>query len=73
MSDGIPRYDSSTLTGALSRDAVALNNIAKATNDSAHNLAAEQTIAGRPRNTFQDIYYSYMGGEAAGYVENNVR
>lgn len=44
MSDGIPRYDSSTLTGALSRDAVALNNIAKATNDSAHNLAAEQTI-----------------------------
>ncbi len=73
MSDMVSRFDSSTLSGALSRDATALNNTAKATNDIAHNLAAEQTIAGRPRNTFQDVYYSYMGGEAAGYIENDVR
>lgn len=73
MSDIVSRYDGSTLTGALSREATALNNTAKATNDTAHNLAAEQTIAGRPRNTFQDVYYSHMGGEAAGYIENDVR
>ena len=73
MSDIVSRFDSTTLMGALGRDAVALNNVAKATNDVAHNLAAEQTIAGRPRNTFQDVYYSHSGGEAAGYVENDVR
>jgi flagellar hook protein FlgE len=73
MSDMVSRFDGSTLTGALSREATALNNTAKATNDTAHNLAAEQTIAGRPRNTFQDVYYSHMGGEAAGYIENDVR
>jgi flagellar hook protein FlgE len=73
MSDLVSRYDGSSLTGALSREATALNNTAKATNDTAHNLAAEQTIAGRPRNTFHDIYHSYMGGEAAGYMENDVR
>ena len=56
MSDMVSRFDGSTLYGALCRDATALNNTAKATNDTAHNLAAEQTIAGRPRNTFQDIY-----------------
>lgn len=73
MSDLVPRFDNSTLAGSLCRDSIALNNTAKATNDTAHNLAAEATIAGRSRHTFQDIYYSYMGGEAAGTVENNVR
>ena len=58
MTDAVSRFDNSTLTGALNRDAVALNNIAKATNDTAHNLAAESTIAGRSRNTFQNVYYS---------------
>ena len=73
MTDAVSRFDNTTLTGALSRDAIALNNIAKATNDTAHNLAAESTIAGRSRNTFQEVYYSYMGGEAAGVLENDVR
>jgi len=73
MTDAVSRFDNSTLTGALNRDAVALNNIAKATNDTAHNLAAESTIAGRSRNTFQNVYYSYMGGEAAGILENDVQ
>ena len=73
MSDLVSRFDGSSLTGALSREAAALNNTAKATNDTAHNLAAEQTIAGRSRNTFQEIYHSHMGGEAAGYIENDVR
>ena len=73
MTDAVSRFDNSTLTGALSRDAVALNNIAKATNDTAHNLSAESTIAGRSRNTFQNVYYSYMGGEAAGILENDVQ
>ena len=73
MSDMVSRFDGSTLGGALSREATALNNTAKATNDTAHNLAAEQTIAGRSRNTFQDIYYSYMGSETAGVLENDVR
>ena len=73
MSDMVSRFDSSTLYGALCREATALNNTAKATNDTAHNLAAEQTIAGRPRNTFQDIYYSWMGSEVNGCIENDVR
>ncbi len=73
MSDLVPRFDNSTLTGALCRDAIALNNTAKATNDTAHNLAAEATIAGRPRHTFQSVYYSHMGGEAAGVLQNDVR
>ena len=73
MTDMVSRFDGSTLGGALSREAVALNNTAKATNDTSHNLAAEQTIAGRARNTFQDIYYSHMGSESSGYIENDVR
>lgn len=73
MSDLVSRFDSSTLSGAMYRDAIALNNTAKATNDTSHNLAAEQTVAGRPRHTFQSVYYSHMGGEAAGIIENNVQ
>lgn len=73
MTDLVPRYDNSTISGAMSRNAIALNNTAKATNDTAHNLAAESTVAGRPRHTFQSVYYSYMGGEAAGILENNVQ
>ncbi len=73
MSDMVSRFDGSTLSGALGREATALNNTAKATNDTAHNLAAEQTIAGRARNTFQDIYYSWMGSESLGHIENDVR
>jgi len=72
MSDLVPRFDNSTLAGALNRDAIALNNTAKSTNDTAHNLAAEATVAGRSRHTFQNVYYSYMGGESAGILENNV-
>lgn len=73
MIDLIPRYDNSTITGALNKNAIALNNTAKATNDTAHNLSAESTVAGRPRHTFQNVYYSYAAGETAGLLENHVQ
>ncbi len=73
MTDLVPRYDNSSISSAMTRNAIALNNTAKATNDTAHNLAAESTVAGRPRHTFQSVWYSYMGGEAAGLLENNVQ
>ncbi len=63
----------SSINTSLNRDAVALIQLAAATGDTAHNLAAEQTIAGRERETFLAMYHSRSRSDAPGHLDGATR